>query len=191
MEQAVKERLVGAALLVLLVVIIVPSVLTGPPGAQPEPAPVTGDTRVVEIDISRPGSVARDGVEDPVITVVPAAPASAGTVAAEREPAAAVPAEPEPESPEPPPASEVRPPPAAGSAAWAVQVAALSSRAGAAKMTADLKGRGYAAFVIEHRADGKVFYRVRVGPEAQRVRADALAARLKAEGLKATVVSHP
>jgi cell division protein FtsN len=45
--------------------------------------------------------------------------------------------------------------------------------------------------VLEYRADGRVLYRVRVGPEAQKDRAAALATRLEAEGFKAAVVAHP
>jgi len=76
-------------------------------------------------------------------------------------------------------------------AAWAVQLAALSNQDSASKMVSDLKTRGYAAFILEYRSGGKVLYRVRVGPEAQRERAVALAARLEGEGFKTAVVTHP
>jgi DedD protein len=72
-----------------------------------------------------------------------------------------------------------------------VQLAALSSQDSATKMVADLKSRGYSAFIVEYRASDRVLYRVRVGPEAQRDRAAALASRLQGEGFKATVVPHP
>jgi DedD protein len=72
-----------------------------------------------------------------------------------------------------------------------VQVAAFSSQDSARKMVADLKSRGYGAFILEYRADNRVLYRVRVGPEAQRERASALASRLQGEGFKAAVVPHP
>ena len=78
--------------------------------------------------------------------------------------------------PAPSPSQQIAEVPAPVAGGWAVQVAALSSGDAAAKLAADLKAKGYSAFVLEHRADGRVFYRVRVGPESKRERADALAA---------------
>lgn len=201
MDNAVKERLVGAAVLVLLVVIVVPALLSGPRESTPStgadaadadvPAGPAGELRVVEIDLTgKQGQPAAAIVLDPVAdpATVPAPGPQTGTE------------DPRPDNPagvaapiEPPPSTsqqvaEVPAPPAGG---WAVQVAALSSGDAAAKLAADLKAKGYSAFVLEHRADGRIFYRVRVGPESQRERADALAARLQGEGLKPTVVAHP
>jgi len=206
MDNAVKERLVGAAVLVLLVVIVVPALLSGPRESAPPdaaaaaadadlPAGSTGEVRVVEIDLTgKPGQPAAATVLDPVAdpAVVPVPGPESGTEAAPADNAAGVTvqaeAPTEPPAAGPPQTAEAPAPPASG---WAVQVAALSSGEGAAKLAADLRDKGYSAFVLEHRADGKVFYRVRVGPESQRERADALAARLKGEGLKPTVVAHP
>jgi DedD protein len=55
----------------------------------------------------------------------------------------------------------------------------------------ELRGRGYPAFIVEYRADGRVLHRVRVGPEQDRARADALAARLAKDGYPGTVARHP
>lgn len=200
MDNAVKERLVGAAVLVLLVVIVVPALLSGPrDSAAPAtaadagegPAVPASEVRVVEIDLTgKQGQAAAttvlDPVENPAVLPAPgqetaAADAAGGVTAQVAESAA-----PLEEAPTQPAAA---PAPSAGG--WAVQVAALSSGEAAAKLAAELKGKGYSAFVLEYRADGKVFYRVRVGPEPQRERAEALAARLLGEGLKPTVVAHP
>lgn len=209
MDNAVKERLVGAAVLVLLVVIVVPALLSGPREATPSaetdaahadvPAGPAGEVRVVEIDLTgKQGQPAAAIVLDPVADPVadPAAVPAPGPQTGAEDPRpdnpagiAAPAAAPAGTAPSPPQQiAEVPAPPAAG---WAVQVAALSSGDAAAKLAADLKARGYSAFILEHRADGRVFYRVRVGPESQRERADALAARLQGEGLKPTVVAHP
>ncbi|MBS1200106.1 MAG: hypothetical protein H6R27_784 [Proteobacteria bacterium] len=204
MDNAVKERLVGAAILVVLVVLVVPALLSGPrepvPAGEPPSAAAdaAGEVRVVEIDLSRtqaPVGTASvpDIVEDPVAMPPPApeaiaspAPQAGSAVVADQAAVqAAEPAAPPASGPKVVPASPMP------GGAWAVQVAALSSQDAAAKMVAELRGKGYSAFVLEHRADGRVFYRVRVGPEPQRNRADALAARLQAEGMKPSVVSHP
>jgi len=206
MDIAVKERLVGGAILVLLVVLVVPAVLTGP--REPPPPEPNGDgaTRTVEIDLGRSRPVGDIG-QEPVTgqTTLPPAPtglpetAATGAQAegiqatpASRETPAAPPATDAARAPGPvqaPPAA--RPEPVAPGSAWAVQLAAFSSQDSARKMVADLKSRGYSAFVLEYRADNRVLYRVRVGPEAQRERAAALASRLQGEGFKATVVTHP
>jgi len=200
MDNAVKERLVGAAVLVLLVVIVVPALLSGPrESATPAtaadavdgpPGPAS-EVRVVEIDLTgKQGQVVTttvlDPVEDPAALPAPGREAAAADDAGGVTAQVAAPAAPAEVAPAPPAAT---PAPSAGG--WAVQVAALSNGEAAAKLAADLKAKGYSAFVLEHRADGRVFYRVRVGPESQRERADALAARLRGEGLKATVVAHP
>ena len=205
MDNAVKERLVGAAVLVLLVVIVVPALLSGPRESTPSaeagaadadvPAGPAGEVRVVEIDLTgRQGQPAAAIVLDPVAD--PAAiPAPGPQTGAEDprpdNPAGVAAQDVAPAEPAPSPAQQIAEVPAPAAGSWAVQVAALSSGDAAAKLAADLKARGYSAFILEHRADGRVFYRVRVGPESQRERADALAARLQGEGLKPTVVAHP
>jgi DedD protein len=187
MHIAVKERLVGAAVLVVIVVLVVPALLSGPrPPAVPTEPPA-GDTRVVEIDLagtggsreaSPPGETA-----DPAPAEVEedrgAQPASAVAVPA-AAPVAAQPATP-----------ATAPAPASAGGGWAVQVAALSRKDAAEQMVARLKGKGYPAYFLEHRSGGQVLYRVRVGPEVQRERAESLAGRLRAEGFKPAVVSQP
>ena len=72
-----------------------------------------------------------------------------------------------------------------------MQLGAYSTRDKADRFVADLKQRGFSAFVLEYRASGKVLYRVRVGPEQDRSRADAIAARLAKEGYQPVVARHP
>ena len=192
MDTAVKERLIGAAVLVVIVVLVVPALLSGPrPPAGPlEPA--TEDRRVVEIDLT-----GKDGErEDPGL---PAGPEASEADLDEPPPVQAPAAGPGTAAPavvsdaagptEPPPAP--RPPPAAAAAGWAVQIAALSKQEAAEKMAADLRKKGYPAFVAERRADVKVLYGVRVGPEADRSAAEAVALRLRQEGFKPAVVPQP
>ena len=195
MDTAIKERLIGAAVLVVIVVLVVPALLSGPPQPADPLKPAADDVRVVEIDLtghadsrgeaSPPGEAESPGTG--VDQTLPVQPALGGSEAA--APAAAEPtAVPARTAPEPP-----RPPAAAPSSqeGWAVQVAALSKSEAANRMAQDLKKKGYPVFVAEHRSEGRVLYRVRVGPEAQREKAEALARRLRGEGFKAAVVTQP
>jgi DedD protein len=75
--------------------------------------------------------------------------------------------------------------------AWAVQLGAFSTRDKAEGLVSDLRRRGYAAFVLEYRAGGKLLHRVRVGPEQDRARADAIAERLRKDGYQPVVAPHP
>ena len=211
METAVKERLIGAAVLVLLVVLVVPALLSGP-REPPPPGPADQrPSRSVEIDMGRSGTLGAAAEPSPADRgVVPLAPsglpeAPAQGLAAPADAAGAVPpgteavASPLPADAVAPAAAAVPtgpspatvPEPVAAGGGWAVQLAALSSQDSARKMVSDLKTRGYAAFILEYRSGGKVLYRVRVGPEAQKERAVALAARLQDEGFKPAVVGHP
>jgi DedD protein len=72
-----------------------------------------------------------------------------------------------------------------------VQLGAYASREKAEQFVADLRKRGFAAFVLEYRASGKVLYRVRVGPEQERARAEEIAARLAKDGYQTVVARHP
>lgn len=193
METEVKERLVGAVILVLLAVLVVPALLSGPRQAAPVEPGASPELRSVEIDLGGPREappVEIVPLDEPVQEAQPAAPPEAPTGVPGTEEAA--PAEAPAPVAAPPPASPatVQAPIPSGQG-WAVQVAALSSRDAAARRVAELKQRGYPAFLLEYRTDGRVLYRVRVGPETTRERAAALAARLQAEGIQGNVVNHP
>ena len=196
MDIAVKERLVGAAVLVVIVVLVVPALLSGPrPPAAPAEAP-SGDTRVVEIDLAGAGG-SRE-VSPPQEAAEPAPSRAEEGAAALPAPVGNVPVPPEDAqpaaAPAPPVAERHEPPapvPVSAGGGWAVQVAALSKQDAAEQMVARLKGKGYPAYVLEHPSGGQVLYRVRVGPEVQRERAESLAGRLRDEGFKPAVVAQP
>jgi DedD protein len=75
--------------------------------------------------------------------------------------------------------------PAPSASGWALQVNAFRSRENADKEVAQLKAKGYPAFVAPGQAGG--LFRVRVGPYAQRADADRVAARMRQEGMKPSV----
>lgn len=64
---------------------------------------------------------------------------------------------------------------------FAVQVAALGSRADAAALARSLSGKGYDAYVVAPAARGAAVYRVRVGRFKNRQDADRVARRLEKE----------
>lgn len=194
MEVRVRERLIGALVLVAIVVLIVPAVLKGPERVREETpsvptrtvivplgdaaAPAQDDDLIPEPDAPAPGP-ATPPAEPPAEPSVPARRDVAAPVAEASPPAASRATE---------SASELAP---VTTPAWAVQLGAFSTRDKADGLVSDLRRRGYAAFVLEYRASGKVLHRVRVGPEQDRERAVAIAERLRKDGYQPVVAPHP
>lgn len=202
MDESLKARLIGGAVLVALVVLLVPEILSGPKSspAVPDLAAEARGTRTYTIDLG--SGTAMQAAPEPV----PAQPESEARqepeAQAEPEAAPVAKAEPAPEAPpEPKPAPRPAPVAATGPApeappasvakgGWAVQVGAFGSADAAAKLVKELGAAGYRAYEAPVSRSGKTLHRVRVGPEADRADADRLAARLKARGLPATVVAN-
>ncbi|HEY8265838.1 MAG TPA: SPOR domain-containing protein [Steroidobacteraceae bacterium] len=208
MEVRVRERLIGALVLVAIVVLVVPAILKGRGPAPAEPSgqptrrvevPVVGHEPAPEEQVlvpepalpeaARPASDAPKPVPKPVVRETdtkPAPPKTAGTA-----PQAAATPLPATESATPKPAAAKPTPVPAVATAWAVQIGAFSNRAKAEQQVAELQKRRYAAFILEYRASGQVLYRVRVGPEQDRARAEEIAARLAKDGFHPVVARHP
>jgi len=192
MEVRVRERLVGALVLVAIVVLLVPSILKGrDPAPQATPDQLTKRVEVpVALDETAPADdvlVPEQDLPDAPAPVVVPPPLEKSPVKAEvltERPAAIA-----------PPTTKPAQVPAASAPseapAWAVQLGAFSSRAKADQMVAELRKRGYAAFVLEYRATGQVLNRVRVGPEQDRDRAVEIAERLAKDGFQPVVARHP
>ena len=195
MEVRVRERLIGALVLVAIVVLIVPAVLQGPDRVREETPSVPTRTVIVPL-----GDAAAPSQDDDLIPEPEAPAAGTATPAAQplqvepttparRDAAAPVAEASPPATPQAKaPASE---PIAVATPAWAVQLGAFSTRDKADGLVSDLRRRGYAAFVLEYRASGKVLHRVRVGPEQDRERAVAIAERLRKDGYQPVVAPHP
>ncbi len=205
MERALKERIIGAAVLVVFVVLVVPIFLDGPPD----------EGEIVSERVLLPGQEAqktqtvvldRDRTEP-----VPAATASV-TPPPQAEDGRAEEATPQPEStpaaskPPPPrrPADTGTPTPSDGSAPpvsvapaasttgmWAVQLGSFSNKENAEKLAADLRKQGYAAFLSQLQTPTGVMHRVRIGPQKDRDSAEAMATRLSKVGHNGKVVPHP
>ena len=208
MDQGLKERLVGAAVLVAIAVWLIPWVLDGPedgadtqasslqlPSAE-EPMPMRTQTLKLgdasEESAQPAPAPAPAAAPPPQPAVATAEPAKDKTAAAsEPQPqaettlaAAAVPAERPPAAAAPPKPEQ---PKAVGD--WTVQLGSFSDEANAKRLAQRAGTFGYKAEVSSVRNSGKTLYRVRVGPQATRAAADAAASALKAHGVDARVVS--
>jgi cell division septation protein DedD len=135
---------------------------------------------------SAPASAAAPPTTDAPEVSEPESASSSQAPAARTASNAAPPAAttPKPSAQTPPKAAEPAPS-SKTSLPAALQVNAFRSRENADKEVAQLKAKGYPAFVLPSQAGG--LFRVRVGPYSQRADADRVAARMRQEGLKPSV----
>jgi DedD protein len=208
LQDHLKERLTGAAILVVIVVLLVPEMFRGRPaggaehsGAGPDGAPV----RTYNIDLrdspaalppavaSQPAVAAQPVASAlPAVTAPPAGPgagsatnpAGAATPPANQAPTLAATA------PASAPATVRAPGPAAGSASgWTVQVGSFTRRDFAERMVKQVRAKGFTVEAVG--PDDRGLYRVRSAPLAERAAALALKQRMQARGLKPIVNSAP
>ena len=211
MDTALRNRLTGAALLILLAVILLPEMLAGEGGARSVPtetvAGVDQPVQTYDFDLSEQTEAPSPAVEasaptpapTPAPTLAPP-PAAAPTTAPATTPAASAPVAPpvvSTPSPkvEPKPAAEPKTataskPVAAPETGYFVQIGVFSNQASANRLATELRKKKFA--VVVTKIDGaKPLHRVRVGPEPDRKAAEALAKRLASAGHKGSVVSTP
>jgi DedD protein len=198
MERALKERIIGAIILVIFVVLIVPVFLDGPPE----------DGEIVSERVLLPGQEGQDTrtvVLDRERTEPMPVASSAEEAVGSSEAAVAKPVEkkpvPEPIVETPPvrteqqsatkPQSEPPKPAASTTGMWAVQLGSFSNKENADKLAADLRKQGYAAFLSQLKTSSGQLQRVRIGPQKDRESAEAMAARLLKVGHQGQVVPHP
>ncbi len=214
MDRRVKERLVGATILVAVVVLVVPELLFGgkpPASAAPNqpPAGVSAEPmRTVTVDVSQNPATALEP-QPQAVTSAPAAntaaapPGAAELSAPSAAPSAvpapqakpAAPARPTLEAAPSPPMSTVahraaKPatlPPRRG--AWAVQLGSFSDKGNAEKLRRTLQSRGYAVYISSNGKGRMLRYRVRIGPFADRNYALHWIAKLKAQGRRSSLVA--
>lgn len=80
----------------------------------------------------------------------------------------------------------------AGPGAWAVQVGSFAQETNALVLRDRLRQQGFEAFTEEVSSEGRSLWRVRVGPVPTRERAEALKAELEEQrGSEALVTSYP
>jgi DedD protein len=192
MDRALKERIIGAAVLVVVVVLVVPVFLDGPPAdgeIVSEHVPLPGqsgqETKTVVLDRDRSEPVPSNGGSQPA---EPTPEPAVAKQAPEPEPAA--------ERPTPQPAvEESREQPAdtesSTTGMWAVQLGSFGNQQNAERLAAELRQQGQAAFLSQVMTASGQLHRVRVGPQADRASADAVAAQLRKAGHDVKVLPHP
>jgi len=210
MDQGLKERLVGAAVLVAIGVWLIPWVLDGPdepleadsnslrlPAAE-EPMPMRTQTLRFEgaDEPPIPGNAEVEAPPPVEAAVRAAEPASGGAVAEAPNTGASKPASGAAKPAEEPAKNVVvasspprTPAPAAAAGDWVVQLGSFSEEANARRLAQRVSTFGYRANVEDHRSGGRTLFRVRVGPYDTRSKADAAASALGAHGFKGQVVA--
>jgi len=206
MDRALKERIIGAAVLVVFVVLIVPVFLDGPPQSDEivsERVPLPGqaeegETRTVVLERDRDEPVPVPVTQAETERPQPAQPESKPEPESRSQPEPKPKPEPEPE-PEPEPKSTpakpaTEQPAAAGDSPtgmWAVQLGSFGNQQNAERLAADLRKQGFAAFLSQLSTGSGELHRVRIGPQKDRESAEAMAERLAKAGHKGQVVPHP
>jgi DedD protein len=195
-DEGLKKRLLGAAVLASLAVIFVPMLIEEPPVNRQElreipPPPERKDfaSSMLREEVARPQPVRVDIPPVTPTSVVGAAePAQAVVALPEPEPAPEpqpVPPEPEPEQEQPQEQEQQQEPTAGtpapdvatrtGLTAWVVQVGSFSNRDNANRLIVKLREAGFQAADAEQvDLRGEMHYRVRVGPMIEKAKAERL-----------------
>ena len=195
MHQRLKERLVGAAVLVIIAVIFIPMLLTGPIDSNSisktniperpsekfssklvplndslkpvieEQEPISEVINTDEEEIAESSDVVENDSVEKVVEKAPSVEQAVQKTVADKK---------------------------VGLTAWVVQLGSFSTKVNADKHNLSLRKEGFPAFVEPISKKGKTTYRVRVGPEILRADADALLKKIKAKmKLDGIVLSYP
>ena len=209
MEQKLKERLVGASVIIAIGVVVIPMLLDGSGERQLKNIPPAPEQSVE----SRPGFIQPESLPIPAPELAEVVSPSSTTGKANTPPAKVETAskssggsgtppasKPEEKTAEPavsteaPSTPDLNPPAIVEEKlqAWVVQVGSFTDEAKAQGLRDELRNSSYKAFLekIQGRS-GQPMYRVRVGPVLEKAEAEALLARLKKQGKKGFVTHHP
>ncbi|MBT8141856.1 MAG: hypothetical protein HKN88_02645 [Gammaproteobacteria bacterium] len=218
MDQKIKERLVGMAVLLFIAVLIIPFILDGqqPDTSEdqklelPVPEPLTHSMDMAEGTLKRvsiPVPVSSQATQGSAISTSTSTPDQKTSVQDQSMP------KPDKENSGQSPELSISPDlnetkqqslPAtltkneiervAGDpgSAWVVQTGSFGQRNNAEKEVSRLKAKGFPAFLSRYTTqDNSIMYRVRVGPEKDRARAEKLMQRLSQAGVSGKVRAHP
>ncbi len=190
-DRELKERVIGAIVLVGVTVLVVPVFLDGP----------SGETEIVSKAVALPGQSQREGEMQTVVLnrdrQEPVPVSMPPTAEKEPEPVRTEPAPAKPEAKKETTVASLiddkKPTVAEKSATglWAVQLGSFSNQKNAERLAKDLRDQGYAAFLSKHDTASGELHRVRIGPQKDRDSAESIAARLGESGLTGQVVPHP
>ena len=217
MDTALRNRLTGAVILVLLAVLLLPELLTGAGGTATRTPSTAGATpeggaplQTLQIDLSGtargpagsalPPPEVTDGLADD-LEVDPAAlppvvrlpvPEAITTAPPTTAPPAAVPPTAAPPTAAPPTAAPPTAAPVDPTATrFYVQVGTFATRERAETAQKDLARRGFKVIINETTSGVRRLHRVRVGPVADRAAAVALEARLRSLAPDRAIVAVP
>lgn len=200
MNTALKQRLIGAIVLVAMAVIFLPMLLDGSgarerfdvamevpekpeaPRSRFEDTPTpTGDG--ADRELARAGDAGEVGMPE---AAVPTDDATAGDETADAAAAEA----PDGSDTDTAGADDSG---SSGPGAWVVQVGSFTRETNALVLRDQLREAGYEAFVEEGEGDGETWWRVRVGPVPEREQAEELRVALEQEreGSSALVMAYP
>jgi DedD protein len=190
MDQMLKQRLIGAIVIIALAVIFIPMILEGPddelsPRTQDMPPPPTIDYQT-EVELPVPeessapsGPIADTGTEqeasaisEPPVSQPEAVAIETAAPARQAEPVVAKPA---------PAATPSRTETSVAEGGWILQVGSFSQQANALSLRDRLKKSGYQASVKDVKSTGGTIHRVLVGPVSDRPAAEKLRNKLASE----------
>jgi len=210
-EPQLKQRLVGAAVLVSLAVLVVPVLLDGgyrqagsprrdmapmPPDSYEEVVPPLPDEVQAELEAglnadtdilsATAADAAAQLAREPALATPDTVNRDPPPVVAD-ESAAVAEAPPEPVAEVPP-----APVPAVTGEQWTVQLGSFANRANAEGLLGRVKAGGVQGFILPLTDAGKTTFRVRAGPVAGRAAADLLRANLEqTQSIRGMLVRHP
>jgi len=197
MENKLKERLVGAAVLVAVAVIFIPIILSDSPETDsisgsniPEKPDANFSSRIIPVikhddkslskDIETNNIISEDNqdtVKETVVEKIEANKEKSAEITSSRK---------ENE------VREVEIQANVGLSAWVVQLGSFSNEENAQSLNKKLRKAGYPAFVEPLNKNGQISYRVRVGPEIKRSEAELLLKKLKDNmEMEGILVSYP
>ena len=191
MDRALKERIIGATVLVFFAVLVVPVFLDGP----------SNDAEMTSQSVTLPGQSNQRTRQQTIVLArdrtQPVPQASRKEVQPEPTPSLPTKSAPVQSS-----AAEIDKTPARKSPAatqnaasesglWAVQMGSFSNKANAERLAGNLRKNGFAAFLSQLKTSSGELHRVRIGPQKDRGSAESIAAQLGRAGHKGQVVPHP
>lgn len=195
MDRLLQQRLLGAAILLAILVLVVPELLDGaghrsryptsleiPPAPSFKPMPEVEPLPIVQPDISAQpvpeAALAASAAVSPAASIVVPVEKPATVVAA---PSVVTPAA-------KPAAAKTAVTKSAVKPAWALQVGSFSEKNNALSLRDQFRSKGYAAYVDEDSGS----FRVRIGPELDRTRIEKTLDKVrKQEKIKGMIVTHP
>jgi DedD protein len=197
MDQMLKQRLIGAIVIISLAVIFIPMILEGPDDElsprTPEMPPSPTIDYQTEVELPVPAA-SPEPAETPVATI-PEQDVSALPESSVSQPEADVS---QPEAPlkqaephlvkQPPAKTPPKAEPAVIQGGWVLQVGSFSQQGNAASLRDRLKKSGYQVFVQEVKGTGGTVHRVLIGPVSDRQTGEKLRDKLAREQKLAAIV---